>query len=98
MENGVLSHIFEELYHTFLGEVASVQDAGLVEKLLLHVEVVAPVTRLHEGAMVFETGLDEAPQGPQYYQEEEDGPANCLDRARRVSYTKPTKAVSHLVQ
>lgn len=85
MEDSVLSHIFEELYYTFLGEVASVQDAGLVKELLLHIEVVAPITRLNEGSMVFETRLDEAPQCSQYYQEEENGPANCLERARRVS-------------
>lgn len=48
--------------------------------------------------MVIETGLDESPQRSQYNQEEEDGPTNCLDRARKVSYTKATIAISHVVQ
>ena len=97
MEHGVLPRVFEELHHAFAGEVPSVQDAGLVEELLLHVEVVAPVARLQEGGVVVKAGLDEASQSSQDNQEEEDGPADGLDRARTVSNTKTTKALSHLV-
>ncbi len=98
MEYGVLPHVLKELHHTFPGKVTSVQDTGFVKELLLHVEVIAPVVRLQEGSVVVKTGLDEASQCPQYNQEEEDGPANCLDRTRTVSYTKTTKAISCLVQ
>lgn len=82
MEDDVLPHVFKELHHAFLGEIASVQDAGFVEQLLLHVQVVAPVARLQEGAVVIEAGLDEAPQRSQHDQEEQDGPADRLDGAR----------------
>lgn len=98
MEYGVLPHVLKELHHTFPGEVTSVQDAGFIKELLLHIEVIAPVARLQEDGVVIETGLDEASQRPQYNQEEEDGPANCLNRAKTVSYTTPTKALSLLVQ
>lgn len=97
-EYNILSHVLKELHHALPGEVASMQDAGFVKKLLLHVEVVTPVTRLQESGVVIKTGLDEAPQCSQYNQEEEDGPANRLDRGRKVSYTKSPKASSHVVQ
>lgn len=97
-EYGVLPHVLKELHHTFPGKVSSMEDAGFIEELLLHIEVVAPVPCLQEGGMTIKTGFDEASQCSQYNQEEEDGPANCLDRAKKVSYTKPTKAIHHLVQ
>lgn len=69
MEYGVLPHVLEELHHTFSGKVASVQDAGFIEKLLLHIEVVAPVARLQEAGVVVKAGLDEASHCSQYDQE-----------------------------
>lgn len=61
-EYGVLLHVLEKLHHTFPGKVASVQDTGLVEELLLHVQVVAPVARLQEGGVVLKKGFDKASQ------------------------------------
>lgn len=90
----ILSHVFKELHHTFPGKITSMQDAGFVKKLLLHIEVVAPVTRLQESGVVIKARLDEASQCSQYNQEEEDGPANCLDRRGKVSYTKSPKATA----
>lgn len=92
---GILSYVLKELHHTFPGKVTSVQDTGFVEELLLHVEVVAPVAGLKGGGVVIKPGLDEASQGSQYNQQEEYGPANCLDRARTVSHTKQTNAITH---
>lgn len=80
----VLPHVFKELHHALLRKVARVQHAGFVEKLLLHVEVVAPVPGLQEGAVVVKAGLHQATQCAQHDQEQEDGPANCLDRARKA--------------
>ena len=79
---GVFSHVLKELHHTFAGKVASVQDTGFIEELLLHIEVVAPVACLQGGGMIVKTGLDEASQCSKYNQEEEDGPANCLHRVK----------------
>lgn len=62
MEYGVLLHVLEKLHHTFSGKVASVQDTGFVEELLLHIQVVAPVACLQEGGVVLKTGFDEASQ------------------------------------
>lgn len=60
------------------------EDAGFLEELLLHVQVVAPIARLQESGIVVKTRLDQATQCSQGNEEEEDGPANSLDRVRRA--------------
>lgn len=84
MKHSVLPHVLKKLHYAFLCEVARMQHAGFIEKLLLHVEVVAPVPGLQEGAVVVKTGLYQATQCTQHDQEQEDGPANRLDRARKA--------------
>lgn len=97
-ENGILAHVLEKLHHTFPGKVSGVQNAGFIKEFLLHVQVVAPVACLKEGGVVFKTGFDESSHCSQCNQEEKNRPANCLDRARNVNFTKATKAISHMVQ
>lgn len=58
-EDGALSHVFEELHHTFLGEITCMQDAGFIKQFLFHVQVVTPITCLQEGAVVLKPGLEE---------------------------------------
>lgn len=83
MEDSALSHIFEELHHTFPCKIASMQDTGFIKELLFHIKIVTPITGLKEGSMILKAGLEEAPQCSQYYEEEKDGPANCLNRIRK---------------
>lgn len=74
----VFPHALEELHNALAGKIAAVKDAGLIEELLLDVQVVAPVARLEVGGVVVETGLDETAQRTQENEEEEDRPANRL--------------------
>lgn len=82
--DSVLSHVFKKLHHTFLCKIASMQDTGFIKELLFHIKIVTPITGLKEGSMILKAGLEEAPQCSQYYEEEKDGPANCLNRVRKV--------------
>lgn len=79
VEHWRLSHLLKELHHAFPRKVPRMQHTGLVEQLLLHVQVVAPVARLEEGSMVIEARLDETSERPQYNEEEDDGPAHSLE-------------------
>lgn len=79
----VVPHVLEKLHHTFLGKVAGVQHTGLVEELLLHVQVVAPVASLQEGAVVVQARLHQASQRTQHDEQQEDGPAHRLGQQRR---------------
>lgn len=79
MKNGVFCHVLKELDHTFAGKVPGMEDTGFIKKLLLHIQVVAPVPCLQESGVVVKAGLDEASQCSYYDKEQEDGPAYCLE-------------------
>lgn len=84
MEDIVLSHVFKELHHTFPCKIASVQDAGFIKELLFYIKIVTPISGLKEGSVILKAGLEEPPQCSQDYEEEKDGPANCLNRVGKV--------------
>lgn len=76
----VFPHFFEELHHAFVSKLPRVKDTGFIEELLLHVQIVAPVTGLHRACIVVQKGLKDTGQCSQYDEEEKNGPANCLLR------------------
>lgn len=92
MEDGGLPHVLEKLHHTFAREIASVQDAGFIKELLLHIQVVTPIAGLEEAPVILKAGLDQAPQRSQNDEEEKDGPANRLNRARKVKINKSCRS------